>query len=166
MQELDWDVIEVSAHAGARNTSIPGKPYANHEKWQGKLYSRTGKDKDLPDFVSSTGYGTGEGLCGWNCRHSIAFGDKEYPPKRPDTEESNKRYELEQVQRAMERAIRKEKRTFAVWDQAHKDDPSNEAITKMYKTHLEKINNMNTKYKAYCENNGLRPLEERLKVQL
>lgn len=24
---------------------------------------------DYPDFVSSTGYGTGEGLGGWNCYH-------------------------------------------------------------------------------------------------
>ncbi|MES8993063.1 phage minor capsid protein [Oliverpabstia intestinalis] len=24
--------------------------------------------EEYPDFVSSTGYGSGEGLCGWNCR--------------------------------------------------------------------------------------------------
>lgn len=24
--------------------------------------------KKYPDFVTSTGYGTGEGLGGWNCR--------------------------------------------------------------------------------------------------
>ena len=25
-----------------------------------------------PDFIESTGYGTGEGLCGWNCYHSFS----------------------------------------------------------------------------------------------
>ncbi len=29
------------------------------------------KRKIYPDFVASTGYGTGAGLCGWNCRHSF-----------------------------------------------------------------------------------------------
>lgn len=23
--------------------------------------------QDYPDFVTSTGYGSGDGLCGWNC---------------------------------------------------------------------------------------------------
>ena len=29
------------------------------------------------DFVKSTGYGTGGGLCGWNCRHSFIPFDPE-----------------------------------------------------------------------------------------
>ena len=29
------------------------------------------KRKIYPDFAASTGYGTGAGLCGWNCRHSF-----------------------------------------------------------------------------------------------
>ena len=49
---------------------IPG----NHFWWQGKFYSRTGRTPDLPLFVESTGYGTGECLCGWNCRHSFGPG--------------------------------------------------------------------------------------------
>lgn len=66
MVELNVDLVEVSAHAGARNK---GSGPANHEGWQGKIYSRTGNG--YPDFVEHTGYGTGEGLLGWNCRHSF-----------------------------------------------------------------------------------------------
>lgn len=54
--------MEVSAHAGAR---------PEHAAWQGKVYSRSGTSEKYPDFRSSTGYGTGAGLCGWNCRHTF-----------------------------------------------------------------------------------------------
>ena len=60
--EVGCDLVEVTAHAGAR---------PSHAVWQGKIYSRSGKSEKYPDFVSSTGYGTGAGLCGWNCRHSF-----------------------------------------------------------------------------------------------
>ncbi len=60
--ELGCDLVEVSAHAGAR---------PEHAEWQGKIYSRSGKSEKYPDFRSSTGYGTGAGLCGWNCRHTF-----------------------------------------------------------------------------------------------
>ena len=60
--ELGCDLVEVSAHAGAR---------PEHAAWQGKVYSRSGTSEKYPDFRSSTGYGTGAGLCGWNCRHTF-----------------------------------------------------------------------------------------------
>lgn len=66
MDEMDCDLVQVSAHPGARNTGVGP---ANHEGWQGKIYSRRGDQ--YPDFVTETGYGTGEGLLGWNCRHSF-----------------------------------------------------------------------------------------------
>lgn len=66
--EMGQDLVQVSAHAGARNTGIGP---ANHESWQGKIYSRSGTSKRYPSFVEVTGYGTGEGLGGWNCRHSF-----------------------------------------------------------------------------------------------
>ena len=72
MEEMDWDIILVSAHIGAR-TGDGGQNPGNHLWWQGQFYSRSGTDKRFPPF-SQTGYGTGEGLCGWNCRHSLAVG--------------------------------------------------------------------------------------------
>lgn len=62
--ELGQDLVAVSAHIGARNTGVGP---ANHESWQGKIYSRSGTHKKYKPFVETTGYGTGPGLCGWNC---------------------------------------------------------------------------------------------------
>lgn len=39
--------------------------------WQGKVFCVSGKDTRYPPFYESTGYGTGAGLCGWNCRHNF-----------------------------------------------------------------------------------------------
>ena len=61
--EMDCDLVETSAHAGAR---------PSHAEWQGEIYSRSGKSKKYPDFVKSTRYGKGEGLGGWNCSHSFS----------------------------------------------------------------------------------------------
>lgn len=60
--EMECDLVEVTAHAGAR---------PEHAEWQGKIYSRSGKSKKYPPLVESTGYGTGPGLGGWNCRHNM-----------------------------------------------------------------------------------------------
>lgn len=61
--EVDCDLVETTAHAGAR---------PSHAVWQGQIFSRSGKHPKYPDFRSSTGYGTGAGLGGWNCRHSFS----------------------------------------------------------------------------------------------
>ena len=60
--ELGVDLVETTAHAGAR---------PSHAEWQGQIFSRSGKSSKYPDFVQSTGYGTGAGLGGWNCNHSF-----------------------------------------------------------------------------------------------
>ena len=60
--ELVCDLVETTAHSGAR---------PSHAEWQGQAFSRSGKSRKYPDFVQVTGYGTGEGLGGWNCSHSF-----------------------------------------------------------------------------------------------
>ena len=62
MDEMGTDLVEVTSHMGAR---------PSHTVWQGGIYSRSGKHSRYPDFVQSTQYGSGEGLCGWNCYHSF-----------------------------------------------------------------------------------------------
>jgi hypothetical protein len=52
MDDMGCDLVEVTAHAGAR---------PDHAIWQGKIFSRSGKSSKYPDFVTSTGYGTGAG---------------------------------------------------------------------------------------------------------
>lgn len=120
-EEMGCEFFEVSAHAGAR---------PEHAVWQGRVYHRGGAVEldgvRYEDFETATGYGTGPGLCGWNCRHSfypffpgasrrlydeaaleklaaktVEYGGKMY------TE-----YEISQMQRALERKVRAAKRRF------------------------------------------------------
>ena len=79
MIDHDWDLIRVSEHLGARYGDGGQNP-GNHYWWQGKLYSRTGRTPGYPLFIPSTGFGTGEGLGGYNCRHSFGPGDPNHNP--------------------------------------------------------------------------------------
>ena len=112
--EMGCDLVEVSAHSGAR---------PDHAEWQGKIYSRRGKTEEYPDFVDSTGFGSGEGLGGWNCGHTarpyFEGMPRTYSPEQ--LEEYNAKnyeyngekmteYEAIQRQRGIERSIRRWKR--------------------------------------------------------
>lgn len=59
-EELGTDLVEVSAHIGAR---------PEHEAWQGKIYSLSGNSSKYPAF-SICRLGEADGICGINCRHS------------------------------------------------------------------------------------------------
>lgn len=122
--EMGCDLVEVTAHNGAR---------PSHMKWQGKVFSRSGTHPKYPDFYKSTGYGTGEGLKGWNCRHDFfpffegstpAYTQEElnaYENKRVTYNgEEMTEYEASQKQRAMERRIRATKRELAGYDEGIK----------------------------------------------
>lgn len=69
MDEMGTDLVETTAHHGARTAPGPGPE--NHAWWQGRWFSRSRQPSKYPDFYEQTGYGTGPGLCGWNCRHSF-----------------------------------------------------------------------------------------------
>lgn len=128
--EMNTDLVAVSAHAGARNK---GEGPMNHESWQGKVYSRSGTNKKYGNFYEITGYGTGEGLGGWNCRHSFypffeGLSENAYTQAARD-ELADKtvtlpggkevsQYEASQVQRGIERKIRDWKRQRDVLDAA------------------------------------------------
>ncbi len=126
--EMDSDLVEVTAHAGART----GKGVANHAGWQGKVYSRSGNSKKYPPLIESTGYGTGPGLGGWNCRHNMfpffegvsepTYNQKELDelnaPKYTYNGQELTEYEATQTQRHIERQIRKYKREVAGFDAA------------------------------------------------
>lgn len=122
--EMDCDLVEVTAHGGAR---------PEHAKWQGRIFSRSGKHPVYPDFRKSTGYGTGEGLGGWNCRHSFhayiegfprAYSDEHLKKLDDKTVSYNGKqyteYEASQKQRKFERDIRGTKRQLAAYDSAIK----------------------------------------------
>lgn len=126
--ELDTDIVEVTAHAGAR---------PDHAEWQGGWYSLSGKSKKYRSLAEATGYGRVDGLKGANCRHDfypvIEGIDKPMyiaeelanidPP--PFTDKNGKTYtyyEATQRQRTMERAIRKTKREILAADSSGDSD--------------------------------------------
>lgn len=116
-REGGCDYVETTAHSGAR---------PSHAVWQGRAFCISGNDKDYPPF-SETGYGTGPGLCGWNCRHNFhayfpgisspAYTKsmlKEYDAKSMEYNGVKyTEYEVSQMQRAHERKIREYKRVLA-----------------------------------------------------
>ena len=166
MEEMDWDIILVSAHIGAR-TGDGGQNPGNHLWWQGQFYSRTGKDKRFPLF-SQTGYGTGEGLCGWNCRHSFGSGDGvNNPYKDIQTADNYKVEQLEKRQRTLERRIRKTKREVMGIQEAVDKCKDESAKFEMQldldrKSHL--LQRQNKAYNEFCKENDLRTQQERLQI--
>lgn len=123
MNDLGADFVETTAHVGARPT---------HSIWQGKVFSYSGNSKEYPPFLESTGYGTGPGLGGWNCRHSFfpffpgistrAYSDDYLKNIDPKPFEYNDKiytyYEATQHQREIERAIRKTKTEIIAYNAA------------------------------------------------
>lgn len=165
MDEMKWDIIIVSSHLGARVTDK--EDFTNHFWWQGKFYSKSGKDTRFPPY-SVCGEGDVQGIHGANCRHHHGPGDGIHNPfKDYDSEESRKRYELEQRQRLLERRIRKTKRQVVGLREAleaAQADESRESIRKSYERKAYLLQNQNKAYNDFCEENNLKRLSERLKI--
>ena len=169
MKEMDWDIVLVSAHLGAR-TGDGGMNPGNHLWWQGQFYSRTGRTKEYPDFVKTTGYGTGEGLCGWNCRHSFGPGDginNPFSEKDIAFADNYKIEKLQQRQRTLERRIRDSKRKVQNLQTAV-DNCKDEKLKFELQRKLDRksytLSQQNKAYKKYCADNDLKEYETRLKV--
>lgn len=129
-EEMGCEFVEVTAHEGAR---------PEHALWQGKVYHIGGailyQGVWYEDFETATGYGTGPGLCGWNCRHNFypffpGISVPNYTAARleelnaRDVEYGGKqytRYEIRQMRRALERTVRKYKRRFLAEKAAGQD---------------------------------------------
>lgn len=128
-KDMGAEYYETSAHTGARPT---------HAVWQGRVFKIDGSTPDYPNFVESTGYGTGAGLCGWNCRHSFypfwpGISKPAYTKKQLDWFDEKRfqyngekltDYECSQIQRGLEREIREYKRILASYDAAAKESRS------------------------------------------
>lgn len=67
-EEMNCDLVEVTAHIGARVTKK--LDHTNHAWWQGKVYSISGNSDKYPGLKETTGYGLVDGLGGINCRHN------------------------------------------------------------------------------------------------
>lgn len=169
-QELGCDLMEITAHAGAR---------PSHSAWQGQIVSLSGQRGYLS--LSDIGYGTGDGFKGWNCRHdwypyfegsSRMYSDKgleelnakniEYPDGSMHT-----LYEAEQQQRAMERKIRETKRILAAQDECITNTDSEslqKAIQEDFERYAIKLKRQEAEMNNFCNRTGLLPDGSRSQV--
>lgn len=159
--EMDCDLVEVTAHMGAR---------PSHALWQGKVYSISGKSKKYPKLSTATGYGTGGGLKGWNCRHDFYpffEGISERANLPVDVTENNRQYELSQKQRAMERSIRATKRRLAAYDGAlaeTDDEVLKRKLQNQFERHSAILKTKEKRLSEFCDKNGLYPQNDRVRV--
>jgi len=166
MDELGWDIILTSSHMGAR----PGngaEDFRNHAWWQGKFYSKSGKDKRFLPW-SVCGMGNVQGIHGANCRHSHGPGDGENNPfEQYDAEENRKAYALQQRQGTLERRIRDTKRQTMNWKTA-RDNATDEAVKAdldfQYQRKAALLQKQNKAYNDFCEETGLKKRADRISI--
>lgn len=165
MKEMNWDIVLVSSHLGARVTGA--NDYTNHSWWQGKFYSLSGKDDRFPPY-SVCGEGKVQGIHGANCRHSKGPGDGVHNPfENYDSKENKKAYEIQQRQRVLERRIRNTKRqtmNLKTSVDLCKDDKTKFELDLSYQKKAALLQKQNAEYKEYCKNNNLKELHERIAV--
>lgn len=161
-KEVGSNYVEVTAHIGAR---------PSHAEWQGQIYSLVRGDPKYPYFYDATGYGTGEGLGGWNCRHNFFpyFEGIDTPYHSPDftKTENNEYYALTQKQRAYERAVRDSKRQLAALDGARQsaEDPQLRArLDSDFARRSVTLKNREARLDAFIRDNDLQRDNARVRV--
>lgn len=166
---LETPYYEVSAHAGARDKPGPS-PWSSHKDWQGKVYSIHIGDI-YPSIYDVCGLGAVDGLEGANCRHR-RFPWVEGVSERTYTDEqlahiddglgctfdgkTYTAYEATQMQRRIERTIRKQKRLKNAYEAA--------GLTSDATTANIKLRRLNAKYKEFSKAAGMPEQRERMKV--
>lgn len=168
MEELHTDLVEVTAHASARDKGVG---FINHKSWQGKWYSFSGNNKKYPSLVEVCGWGDVAGLEGANCRHHfypVVEGvdtptyTKEYldnidPPPITYEGKQYSAYEATQKQRQMESSMRSLTRKEMAYREAGlTEDAQDISIRKR---------RLSAKYKEFSKAAGLREQRERMRVQ-
>ena len=171
-EDMGVEYYETTAHAGAR---------PSHAEWQGRVFKIIGADQNHPNFRDATGYGTGPGLCGWNCRHSFypfwpgisqpAYTKgilKWYDSPRYEYEGNRyTEYEISQMMRAHERSIRETKRVLA-GEQAAMEATDNAELRAEMQADFDaasaKLKRQEAEYKDLCRKTKHRPDSERTAV--
>lgn len=166
---LDTPYFEVSAHAGARDKPGPS-PWSSHKDWQGKVYSIRANDI-YPSIYEVCGLGAVDGLEGANCRHlrnvwvegvsERTYTDEQLEHIDDDLgcEFDGKKYtayEATQMQRRVEREVRKLKREKAAYNAA--------GLREEEQTVNIRLRRLNAKYKVFSAAAGLPEQRERMKV--
>ncbi len=166
---LNTPYFEVSAHSGARDKPGPS-PWSSHKAWQGKVYSTRSSDI-YPSIYDVCGLGYVDGLEGANCRHRRfpwveGVSERTYTDDQLDHIDDGlgctydgktyTAYEATQMQRRIERTIRKQKRLKNSYKDAGLTDDARAANIKLRR--------LNTKYREFSKAAGLPEQWERTKV--
>lgn len=175
MDYLETDLVEVSAHIGARNIDGPNG-WENHEAWQGKVYRWADKPRtsegDYPDFAETCGLGSVTGIGGANCRHSFSpfiegVTERTYSDdKLKEMKAENRKFTFEgkeydgytatQKQRQIESTVRKLKREQAAYKSA--------GLTDQHQAVSARIRRLNSEYKMFSKAAGLPMQKERMRA--
>nr|MCR4692890.1 phage minor capsid protein [Bacillota bacterium] len=159
--EFDIDVMEITAHFGARPT---------HAEWQGQLVSRSGREGYLN--LDDIGYGKVDGFMGANCRHDWNLFFEGYSKRLYSDEELErlknqtvtydgkeiKAYEATQKQRELERIIKKDKRELVCLDEGIKnstDEILKEELSKEFEKKAVRLKQHEAKLADFCNQTGL-----------
>lgn len=153
-ENMGCNLVEVTAHIGARPT---------HAEWQGGVYMISGSSRQYRNLEEATGYGTGDGLCGWNCRHNFFpfFEGIDLRTYRDDYLEKLKNdgyYEAEQKQRYYERKVRETRRELSGYDSAIKAAQTPEQVTALkqeFDRASVKLKKQEATLKDWCQSNNL-----------
>lgn len=178
-EEMNCDLVEVTAHVGARVTKK--LDHTNHAWWQGKVYSISGNSEKYPSLKEVTGYGKVDGLGGINCRHN-KFPFIDGVSKRAYTDEelqeiNNKtvtykgkeygEYDALKMQRGKEREIREIKREIAGYQgimlETEDENLLNEATNK-FNLSSNKLKIKEKELKQFVKETGLKRNAERERV--
>lgn len=168
--EMGWDLMELSAHSGAR---------PEHAEWQGKVVSLSGQKGYLS--LDDIGYGEATGFQGVNCRHTwfpyykgstFTYSNKELRDLKNETAEYNgkkiSKYEAMQIQRKMERQIRQNKKEIASYQgiltSNNKDDKLMEDTRISLANTQMKLKQNNSILNDFVEQTGLKKDNTRLSI--
>lgn len=173
-REAGCGYVETTAHSGAR---------PEHAVWQGRVFCLSGTDLKYENFYEATGYGTGPGLCGWNCRHNFhAFFPGISTPAYTNTKEmlddfnskdieyngiKYTEYETAQMQRGHERQIRETKRKLAGYEagiKATDDKELKETLKRDFEAESIKLKKQEKALKDFCHQTGRRYESARTQV--
>lgn len=147
-KEYGCNLIEISSHSGARPkcSKDQGKIF---DLDNGSGYTEDARGKKIRYYPwNSSSYGEPDGILGINCGHYKypfvpGVNIKTYFPF--DKEENDKLYEQTQVQRTLERDVRKQKRECMLYDEL--------GDTEAFEKAAVKLKSKEAKLKNYVDNN-------------
>ena len=146
-EDYGIDLIEVDSHAGARPKCA---------KDQGKIFDRANKSMKYPHWNTSS-YGEPDGILGINCGHHIypyveGVSTRRYFPT-DDLDADNKLYQQTQVQRGLERAVRKAKRECMLYDELGRKEEFKQTAKEAFEQASVKLKEKEKQLSQYVDGN-------------